>query len=98
MWQEIFLEVMIGFFLTVTAALIGYMAKSINDLKALAVEKIAGLESDIKNTNRILSQIIIDLKVVEKQGAIISVLQSQMADLRTDMTQVFERIRKIEMK
>jgi hypothetical protein len=97
MWQEIYIQFLFGFLLTVITALMGYMAKAITDFKALAAEKIAALEADIKNTNRILSQIIIDLKIVEGQGTAIAVLQSQLADLRVAITEIYERIRKLEL-
>jgi len=96
--MDIYSEFFVGFLLSIITALIGYMAKALTDLKAFAFKKIAGLEADIKNTNRILSQIIIDIKIVERQGVTIAVLQSQLNDLRVDMLQVYERIRKLEFK
>lgn len=87
----------LGFLLSIIAALIGYMAKSLTDIKTFAFKKVASLESDIKNTNRILSQIIIDLKIVEGHGTEIAVLQSQIEDLRSGLRQVFKRIHGMDL-
>jgi hypothetical protein len=98
METEIYIEFFVGFLLSIITAIIGYMAKALTDLKAFAFEKIARLEADIKNTNRILLQIITDLKIVEGQGVAIAVLQSQLSDLRNDMSHVYEQIRRLELE
>lgn len=95
---ELYIEFIMGFLLSIITALIGFMAKSLTDLKAFAFEKIARLEADIKNTNRILSQIIVDLKIVERQSSTIAVVQSQLSDLRGDVSQIYERVRKLEIE
>jgi hypothetical protein len=86
------------FLLSIIAALIGYMAKAITDIKTFAFKKVASLEADIKNTNRILSQIIVDLKIVEGHGSKIAVVQSQLEDLRHGLRHATEQIRAIEIK
>lgn len=95
--MEHFIEIFFASMLTVTTMIISYMAKLLLDLKAFAIEKIAMLETDIKNTNRILSQIITDLKIVEGQGTTIAVLQSQLRDLRVEVALAFERIHNLEL-
>lgn len=87
---------LLGFLLSIIAALIGYMAKSITEIKTFSFKKVASLEVDIKNTNRILAQIIIDLKIVERHATEIAVLQSQLEDVRSGVRQLYKRLHEIE--
>ncbi len=96
MYSE-FILAFAGFLLSVITALIGYMAKSLGEIKAFSFKKIASLEVDLKNTNRILTQIIVDLKVVEAHGRELAVMQSKLGDLRVSIRQVFKRVHEIEI-
>lgn len=89
---------LLGFLLSIIAALIGYMAKAITEIKTFSFKKVASLEVDVKNTNRILSQIITDLKIVERHATEIAVLQSQLDDVRAGVRQLYKRMHEVELE